>query len=510
MTNTKKKTHLWLLVLSFLLVAMRFLSPRIVPFISDEPIFQEWAEQILQTGHWPAVCLGGSSIPISYGAGAVWLYTIPHYLFPGSLGFTLFHITQYSFGFLFLYLGLRRMLCPLSAAWALLLAASSPLLFLLSRHTWDTTFFVPSTGFILLCFSHLWIPSDEGPWHWSVKRFLPLLGISFACALCINIHLSIGPTVVAVYATLLAWLLKLEKKNMAAWLAVFLSGTLVLLLCTPYALAGYEFMHKYPTIMAQTHYSRWGSGRHFWWNILHVFVWISTWHINVFFEPIYDDFLQFIGFGAKSIFHLDLMGWIVKFPLILMLFWAPVSLLRKKWSKASLPLCYAAAGFFCVLLVFQYLNVPVQPHYFHCVWWLPFLAVAIFFYRLPERYKKYYAFFVALAVLTNIVFNVGTLAYITKNGGVRGMHISTGIGETEKAVEDLCEMSKAEHLNNLRIDISRIYLGYSPIKYFIKHTKKCEGLSAGVSMQPITDAHYRMEYIDAQGPNARFHAVRVK
>lgn len=117
--------------------------------------------------------------------------------------------------------------------------------------------------------------------------------------------------------------------------------------------------------------ARWGDGKHLWWNIMYTLFGLSVWKAKVFFQPVYADFAAYSGAWAK-VFYADPFGWILKGTVLLSLLY-PIALARR---GKLVPLFHwlATLGFLTVLFVFHYLNVPVQPHYFQSLWWVPFVG----------------------------------------------------------------------------------------------------------------------------------------
>lgn len=506
-SKTEKLLTAGALTLATLFIALRFACLGTVPFLIDEPIFQEWALDLLAGGPVKFVGMGGSSLPVSYGSGAVWLYTIPHLLSSHPLNIVIFHTCIYASAFLFFYLAAKKAFGPSAAAWALLLASTSPFLFFFSRHTWDTTFFVPFTAVMLFAYASLekrgtpWKPDWAGIW--------PFLVFTFFSALAINIQLAIGPFMLTLALGLLLWLWRRERRNPWAYAAVFLCGLAVILLCLPYLFAAMEFRKHYTAPASQLAVSRWGNFRHFWWDAMYAIFGVSVWKAKVFFEPVYPDFTAFTGSFWEKAYYVDLFGWLVKAAVIGSLAYPWWSLTRRG-EKAGLLHWLAALGFAMVLLVFQYLNVPVQPHYFQSVWWVPFLALAALLGVLHGRAKATLIALVAGAALVNGSFLLHTLGYLRENGGIRGMVHGTGFAHTREITRALCLMAKSEGKKSVELDISAVMIGPPPFEYFARVSGECSGITLKVSKAAGKPGSYRLEYPAGSGTDARFDIQRVK
>lgn len=129
--HTLKNEKIWAnlaLLLALFFIALRFVSLENAPYIMDEPIFQSWAMELLAGGKFPWVAMGGSSLPVSYGAEMDLHHSAPCFhlsrlpLFFSTPSYTprhFFSSTSPSGG----------LFPPAVAAWTLLLASTSPFLF---------------------------------------------------------------------------------------------------------------------------------------------------------------------------------------------------------------------------------------------------------------------------------------------------------------------------------------------------------------------------------------------
>lgn len=505
--KTEKLLTVGGLTLAILFIALRFVSLGTAPFLIDEPIFQEWALDLLAGGPVKFVGMGGSSLPVSYGSGAVWLYTIPHLISSHPLNIVIFHTSIYATAFLFFYLAAKKAFGPLAAAWALLLASTSPFLFFFSRHTWDTTFFVPFTALMLFAYASL--ASRESPWKPDWAGIWPFLVFTFFSALAINIQLAIGPFMLTLALGLILWLWRRERRNPWAYAAVFLCGLAVIILCLPYLFAAIEFRKHYQAPASQLAVSRWGNARHFWWDILYTLFGLSVWKAKIFFEPVYGDFAAYAGKFWEKAYYVDFFGWLVKAAVIASLVYPWISLARRG-DKPALLHWLAAFGFAMVLFVFQYLNVPVQPHYFQSVWWVPFLALAALLATLRDKPRLILISLVAGAALVNGSYLLNTMGYLHANGGTRGMIHGTGFAHTRDITRALCLMAKAEGKASAELDISAVMIGPPPFEYFARVSEECAGIELNVSRAKGGPGSYRLEYPATSSTDARFDIHKVR
>ena len=70
----KKAGFALMAILTLACLWVRVAYPSWIPFIADEPLFQMILDDHIQAGTFPLVSMRGSSIPLAYGAGAMWIY----------------------------------------------------------------------------------------------------------------------------------------------------------------------------------------------------------------------------------------------------------------------------------------------------------------------------------------------------------------------------------------------------------------------------------------------------
>lgn len=112
-----------------LLLALRFLFLGDTVYIADEPLFQLKIDEHLSRGAIPLSSFRGSSIPLPYGAGALWFYMLARLVSWHPYLAVLWHALAVTVGVFFLLCALQRKFGESSALWTGLLVASSPLLF---------------------------------------------------------------------------------------------------------------------------------------------------------------------------------------------------------------------------------------------------------------------------------------------------------------------------------------------------------------------------------------------
>lgn len=477
-----------LFLVALTLVGLRFVGIGTVPFLIDEPYFQIWAEEFARGEKFRLTGMGGSSLPVPYGAGATWLFAIPHFFTHHPLAFVLFHTLVYSTGFFFLYLALRTGFGNRGALWPFALAASSPLLFFFSRHAWDTTFFMPITGAVLYLLARLTMED-----HPRARRRWLLLGIAALLALAINIQLAVGPFCVAAGLWLLVlWARQGWDRRFFVDLLIF--GAVLAALILPYLIASFHVIQTNPPVVNKPGNPRWGSARHLWWNLLYSLGWIGAWKGKHFFEPVAPQFFSFVGPVLTPLFQLDLFGWLVKVGVLMGLF-APIAHLRTGWRNLECHLRqFGPLALFVVLFVFQYLNIPMQPHYFQSFWWLPFLGLAAFLARFPSGERIWVRVPLTGALATNALFLAASLTFLLQNGGTRGLHHGTGILHVREVVGQICEEAKRRGLTSLNIEKNTVFTPDKPIEYFASHDPNCAGTTIRFMGPDAPETHVRILY----------------
>jgi hypothetical protein len=495
------------LVVGVALVLIRFLSLGNSPFVADEPMFIEMASAWLKGGSFPFTGMSGSSLPIPYGAGAIWFYAISQWLSPESIFFVYLHTTAFSLGFLFLFLAVRRIYGTAVASWTLMFASSSPFLFFFSRHPWDTTLFVPITAG---CLYLLAILATEKPGQSKSQKLIQLIFLGLLIAYAINIQLASGPFVVTVTAVL-AYLLYKSKSTWRERLFYFSIYSLTIALAiAPYLFEAYRLIAAGQVVAPEKTFERWGNFRHLWWNFLYSGIGVSVWKGKHFFEPGHEDFYSHAGSVAGLFFRMDFFGWVTKAFSWAFLIWGLVQILRGRLASLNVLEISASAGFLFILLLFQYLNIPVRPHYFQSFWWLPFLGLAIALTSLSGVWQKILIGFGAATVFVNAAFLIASLSFLSANAGTRGMHHGTGAGEVRDAVKRLCLKMESVGKTKASLDLSQVYTQPNPVNFFLNRVPECKKLELQVGRGLTANADYAFAYDQGSKTDARLLLVPLK
>lgn len=501
MLKSFSKSEKALFALGCLLVLSRFVGLHIVPFLIDEPLFQVWAQEMIQNGKIRLVAMGGSSLPVSYGGGAIWLYAIPNAITANPMGFVLFHTILYCSGFFSLFFATRKFFGNKIALYSFLLAASSPFLFFFSRHAWDTTFYMPIMMSCVLLLTSLADPARENKLWAKNGTWKIFSGLALLLALAINIQLSCGPFVLMIgLASLFLWATG-KQRSKDFFLGIVFMVALVIALITPYILEAWHVQLIHPPLVNKKINEHWGTARHLWWNILYSLTWLSTWHANIFFEPVNADFNALAGTTLSKIFKLDIFGWITKLFAIFGLILPLLSVFTR--NKAPFLAWVATIGFGIAMLVFQFLNIPMQPHYFQSFWWLPFAGFAGFLFYAQAAEKIWVKCVVAGALATNIAFLCVAMVFLLQNTGTRGLHHGTGIVEVSRAVSEMCAQGKSMGKNNFSLDVAPVFTPDNAIKYFFDRNEPCRGMNLTITRLAWPNVDARLTYDASTATSAR-------
>ncbi len=465
---------------------VRLAYPSMIPFINDEPLFQLIVDDHLAKGTIPLVAMRGSSIPLAYGAGAMWIYGILRWFFSSLEGLAFFHALVYTLGLAAIGLVLwRRVERPL--VWLFLwLALSSPWLFFFSRMLWDNTFFVFLSACLLLALDHLDRKNSQAPFAWIV--------LVFVAALMINIHPMAGPVVLAggLTATIVVWRSSASRGRKIVLLSSALLGFVVLV--APYVWeAIYLYRHE-GLVERDPSRKPWGDGRNLWWLLQRSFVFLSFWKSENQFGLVFPDFLKFVGFPWDKLLWRDVLAWVPKAVAMAYVFALPFRAWRGKRLDALQWVTFLA--FVIGILVFNFLNIPTEAHYFHAVWWLGFLALAFALEDLRPRWKTVLIPWVVVCAFLNTAFIVQSNRFIVANEGMRNLTYASTMREVRARIAEVCLASPVSHVAIYTRDV--LLLGF-PIRYFNRHLPECAGREISVVEAPEL-AQWRLKYRD--GPQA--------
>lgn len=460
--------------LAFLLFALRFLWPGDTVYILDEAYLQIRIDEHLAAGTFPLSNARGSSIALPYGPGAQWFYMFLRIFHWHPVFVALVHIFLSTAGALLFLRTLRRAYGPYAAAYCALAVASSPLLFFFSRHSWDNTLFIPLSAVALWLLQRL---REGGP-----EVLLHAL-IGLVIGYCVNIHLMFGPVAVAMGFTLM--LMSVQRHGLASrkpylFLAAF--GLAALLVLLPYLIEAAGIIGAEKPLENSRAKDRWGDGRNLWWLFQRTALFSSLFGSNVSFEGVKAEFLSFSGPIWAYFFRVDLFGWFGKlaawFGAVLVL----VNLLRGRVEKDPL-LLFAALSFFFTLLVYQYLNIPTDPHYFNPVWWFVFVGIAWALIHLHGIWRRAFVLTLLCTITVNAAYLGFATAYIHENKGARNMQTSVVVGEQLRAFRTFCAWARQNSRSEVKIFREAI-MGEPPYDYLPAHMPECQGIKLAITQDP--------------------------
>lgn len=467
-------------------LALRFIFLGDAPFVVDEPLFQMLLDQHLREGKIPITSFLGSSLPVPYGATALWIYTIPKLLSSHFMAIVYFHAFVFTLGAGFFYFGTRLWLGSGAAALALLLAAVSPFQFHYGRHPWDNTFLVPLSAALYWILAALFARAVD--FRSALKYFI---ASGVVVALCVNLHLMSGPILLAFGLCLVIFLAKSRFRATERALLLGSCGLIALAISAPYLLKVLESIAAAtPPPNEAGKNPPWGDFRNFWWILLRTQIFLSVWGVKNFIEPTEQYYYEYVGPLYAAIFRKDIFGW---FPKIAAVAWLSIpfaQLARRRFTSHPLHL-YAALCFGFTLLVYQYLNIPTQPHYFQAVWWISALGAAAVLLSLPPgKFRTALASTYVVSIAVNGIFILTSFAYIHANAGTRGMHHGTAIAEEKRVVDALCARTRATGKNTAIVNLSYVYQPPEPLRYFAGRAEACSGLD----IQFVKDANAQISF----------------
>jgi hypothetical protein len=441
---------------------VRLAYPSWIPFIADEPLFQMILDDHIRAGTFPLVSMRGSSIPLAYGAGAMWIYGLLRIFFSSIEALAFFHGLVYSLGLLSIAFVLKGRVANGLVLLITWLALSSPMLFFFSRLLWDNTFFVPLSGLLLIFLDHIdrRNPGSVGAW----------IGLGVVAGYMLNIHLMVAPILLAAGLTSLILLKRsgLPRRRMCALAGLALLVFVVMV--APYLWEAVRLYFSEGVAEKSGKRTFWGDGRNLWWLVQRSFVYLSFWKANDLYGPVFSDFRHFSGPVLGALFSKDVLGW---FPKILALGYV-LSLPVKIWRGAKLDsvqwmlLLSFVAAVFC----FNLLNIPTEAHYFHGMWWLGFLALALGLEGLKGKARQAFTALVFVCALLNTAYVLESARFVYVNEGMRNMTYATTMREIRATLGDLCSRESG---TEARIYLDGVMLLKHPVRYFNRHLPVCEG-----------------------------------
>jgi len=474
---------------------VRVAYPSWIPFIADEPLFQMILDDHIQAGTFPLVSMRGSSIPLAYGAGAMWIYGAIRMFFSSIEAMAFFHGLVYSLGLLSISLVMRGRVSRGNALLIVWLALSSPMLFFFSRLLWDNTFFVPLTGILLLLLDHIDRRNPGSLTAWT--------GLGIVAGYMLNIHLMVAPILLSAGITALILLKKSGHSRKRMLLLAGLALLFFLLMVVPYLWEAIRLYYAEGVAEKSGKRTAWGDGRNLWWLVQRSFVYLSFWKAHDLYGPVFGDFRAFSGSILGTLFAKDILGW---FPKLLALGYV-LSLPVRLWRGARFDCVQwmILLTFVSVLITFNLLNIPTEAHYFHGMWWLGFLALALGLEDLPRKARAVFTGFVFACAVLNTAYILQSARFVVANEGMRNMTYGTTMREIRSTLGEICAQEPGERID---IYLDGVMLLKHPVRYFNRHLPQCQGKELAL-VQGRAEAGWILRYRDG-APSAALAFERVK
>ena len=477
--------------------ALLFLFARIftwesAPFLNDEPRLLVQVDQSYAEGKWPSIGAVGSQ-PIPYGPVPHWFYqTVRTFSDLPQAPFVahgvLFFVSHLLLGWvIFQAFGFA------TACYFLLLAASSPWLFMYSKMPWEVLLLVPASALVAVSLWQL----HRGKWPLALSAFVWAMGIAVA----LGTHLMGLSLLVASASVFLDPVWRMRRRR-DPWIFFGLGAVGVALFLFPYGreLVALEVWSRPATA------EHWGSSKQLWWSFVKSMMYLSPWQMKYFLAPEEAAFSAYLGTLVEKIFYLDVFGWLGK-----ALAWVSVAsvflgaFLPKPISKFNfgsafyeiqfpILLVFGGVGVLFHILLLQFVNVATYPHYFLPFWWAPFLFLAI----LPMR-EVFHFFRISLAA-GNLVFLILFSGFLAKNQGTRGFYYGSFFSNQKRIVEELCGSGAN------RVDLSEVTLRHYSITYFSHRIPECSGKALEISEKPLSGTRFFIQY----GKNAQLEGTLLK
>lgn len=484
---------------AFLLIALRFLWLGDTVYILDEAFLQIRIDENLAAGIIPFSNSRGSSIPLPYGPGGLWFYMLVRQISWEPLVNVVAHLLVQGIGLFFFERAVRRAYGVEAAAWCFVLAASSPLLFFYARHPWDNTLLIPLTAMVL------WLLQK---WKEGASEIWVHVGLGAVAGYALNTHLMFGPVMVGLSLTvLLGNLQRYGWKKLRGWALSFAFAITALTVLTPYLMEAIGIATaELPFENSRTR-QHWGDARNLWWIFQRTALFSSLFNARIQLDDVRTHLYTFAGPVAALFFKIDFFGWFGKLAAWLSAFAVLFAFFRGKLERDPIRL-FAALSFFFVLLVYQYLNIPMEPHYFNPVWWFVFVGIAAAIVWLHSWWKRIFLFTLAASAAVNASYVAFAMAYIHENRGARNMQTSVVFSEQRRNLLEICYWAKSQKLRFVRIDKNAVFLERPAFKFLPAHMPECAGLIFSFS-DPGEPADVRLRHPSDSATSAALIAEPV-
>ncbi len=411
-------------------VGLRFADRDLVPYILDEPRFQDAATTHAEAGTWPSISPLTGNVGLAYGPGPVWFYTAVHHLVGPKPERSILAATLFaSLTLLILAGALARAMRGGTVVFATLtvLLASSPFLFFWSRMAWE----------VFACYVALAVAVLATDKPLGLGRGT-LLGILFGLAL--TSHPMTAPVVLASFIVL-GWEAARRRAGAAGLLALVAA---IVVVNVPYLLAvlhsgGRAPQPPGPSLggRALAMLGRLGG------ELLEPARVLTTTGIDYFFDAAWPNFRAWLGTPAALL----AMGPALAFFLALLgaagLLWAGRCGGRGLRRVARVGLL-AWVG---TAVLLSGLGLAVHPHYQFSTWWIvPAGVGGLAMALLPRHAGLARGLLVSVWVLSmaQTVFNRAWMGWIRERGGTAGIHYSVPLSGQRALLQAACATERPQ------------------------------------------------------------------
>lgn len=471
-------TPLWvralLVATALALVGLRFTDRDLVPYILDEPNFQQAAEMHARTHTWPSISPLTGNLGLAYGPAPVWFYTAVHRLAGPRPERSILAVTIFvSLAELLLAAALAR---ALRGGWLIFatlaaLFAASPFLFFWSRLAWEVF-----SGYIALAVVVLASDRPVG-----IARGA-LLGVFLGLAL--TSHPMTAPVVIAALAVL-SWDVVRRRAGAAGLMAVLGS---VLLVNVPYLWALHTARRAAvppgPSLDTRLHSVPTRLGR----ELLESARVFTTSGVDYFFDGAWPDFRAWLGPAGGLL----VLGRLLTLALALLAAVGLVVAARTGPPGARRVARVGLLAWVGLAVLLSGLELVGQPHYQLAACWLVPAGLGALAMALLPRHPllaRGLLISVWLFALAEASFNQAWMRWVRERGGTAGIHYSVPLAAQRALLRAACSSDRPQIAF-----ANRTYLFPESLLSLAQTEPACAGKRIGICPGncPALDARWRV------------------
>ncbi len=418
-----------LVAAALVVVGLRFADRDLVPYILDEPHFQDVAEAHVRARTWATISPLTGNLGIAYGPAPVWFYTAVHHLVGPRPERSVLAVTLFlSFTELLLAAALAR---SLRGGWLLfatlsVLLSASPFLFFWSRVAWEVF-----SGYIALAVALL------------AKDRVLRIPRGALVGVCLGLGLTSHPmTVPVVLATLavLGWSAARRRTGTAGLVALVAA---LLVVNGPYLWALHETQRAPLPVGTGLATHLLGVPAHLGTELLEPARVLTTTGVDYFFDNAWPAFHAWLGPFGGSLALAPVTGVALALLGALGLLWATRFGTPGARRVASIGLL--AWGGLAVLL--SALGLPVHPHYQLAAYWVvPTGIGALAMALLPwhPRVARGLLICVWALALAQVAFTQAWMRWVREHGGTAGVHYSVPLSAQRAFLHSACSTDRPQ------------------------------------------------------------------